>query len=249
MSETLAELEQWTGYWQVATLEIDGEALPEGAFAGASITVTSEGSFATRSMGGEYTGRFEVNPHTQPKSLALHFETGPEAGNTNYGIYELTGDQCRLCLRMSGGAAPQDFATAPGTNCALETLQRVQEPVAPAAEELEHVPDLQGDWAMLSCLRAGEPLPPSFVVNGVRRISGCETTLHFGKQLFMKGQLGKDHDTADSIRLVSDGVQLGIYRLEGDLLHTCLSAPGKQRPTQYESTREGGETYSTWRRR
>jgi hypothetical protein len=102
---------------------------------------------------------------------------------------------------------------------------------------------------MLSCLRSGEPLPPSLVNNGVRRVQGCETTLHFGKQLFMKGQLGKDSAGADSIRAISDGIQLGIYRFEGDLLHTCWSAPGKPRPTQYESTREGGETYSTWRRR
>lgn len=249
MSETLADLERWTGHWQVATLEIDGEALPEVAFAGASITVTSDGRFATRSMGGEYAGRFEVNPHTQPKSLALHFESGPEAGNTNYGIYELSGDECLLCLKMSGGAAPEAFVTTPGSYTALETLRRTEEIAAPATEELELVPELQGEWAMLSCLRAGEPLPPSFVNHGVRRIQGCETTLHFGKQLFVKGQLGKDSDGSDSIRLVSDAVQLGIYRLEGDLLHTCLGSPGKPRPTNYASTREGGETYSTWRRR
>jgi hypothetical protein len=50
----------------------------------------------------------------------------------------------------------------------------------------------------------------------------------------MKGQSGKDNDGADSIRLVSEDVQLGIYRFEYDLLHTCLSAPGKTRPSKYE---------------
>jgi uncharacterized protein (TIGR03067 family) len=136
------ELQKWTGHWQVATLEIDGETLPEGAFAGASITITDNGRFTTHSMGGEFTGRLEVNTNTQPKTLALHFESGPEAGNTNHGIYELTGDQCRLCLRMSGGAAPQAFVTAPGSNCALETLQRTKQKAAPTTEELEAVPEL-----------------------------------------------------------------------------------------------------------
>jgi uncharacterized protein (TIGR03067 family) len=137
MNETLAELQHWTGHWRVATLEIDGETLPEGAFAGASITVTADGRFTTRSMGGEFSGRLEVNPAVAPKLLALHFETGPEAGNTNHGIYELSGDECRLCLRMSGGAAPESFVTTPGSYCALETLWRTEEIAASAAEELD----------------------------------------------------------------------------------------------------------------
>ncbi len=50
-----------------------------------------------RASGSPYEG-------AAPKTLAPHFETGPEAGDSNHGIYEFVGEEWRFCLNMTGGA-------------------------------------------------------------------------------------------------------------------------------------------------
>ena len=59
----------------------------QGIWRNGAATITVKGDrFTTAQMGAEYTGRVELNESVTPKMLTLHFETGPEAGNTNYGI-------------------------------------------------------------------------------------------------------------------------------------------------------------------
>ncbi len=242
------------GHWRIASLEVDGANVGAGLLAGASITLAGD-RFVTASMGVEYAGQLLLHPDTSPKSLALRFESGPEAGNTNYGIYEVSGDGWRLCLNVSGGPAPASFATAPGSGFALESLVRASSPPAspskPSAAPLEPIEELQGEWLMLSCLRGGEPLPPDFVRHGKRRVQGLDTTLHFGPQLFMKGHLTRDaggavlHHTAGQL---TDATQLGIFEVDGDTLKTCFAPSGGTRPASFRSTAQGGETLSTWKR-
>lgn len=229
-------LQSLQGAWQVESLELAGA--PSGA--SGRITVTKD-KFTTSAMGAEYAGRLEL---TSPNQITLHFETGPEAGNANHGIYEITATGWRLCLNITGGPAPKAFKSS--KHHALETLI----PAQPAKPVTGHpIPELQGEWQMVSCLRSGEPLPPSFLKNGVRKISGIETTLNFGKQLFHQGTLSQD-GLPNTFELQSEGApQLGIYKLDGDTLTTCLAAPGRPRPGKYESTREGGQTLTIWRRR
>ena len=65
-----------------------------------------------------------VDDAASPAKFTLTFVTGPEAGRANYGIYEIDADRWRFCLQMTGAAAPQAFVTTPGSNCALQTLER-----------------------------------------------------------------------------------------------------------------------------
>ena len=59
-----------------------------------------------------------------PKAVNLNFTTGPEKGNTNFGIYELDGDNWRICLNTRGTTRPRTFAAEAGTGIALEVLKR-----------------------------------------------------------------------------------------------------------------------------
>ena len=103
---------------------------------------------------------------------------------------------------------------------------------------------------MLSCVRAGDPLPASFAKQGKRTIMGTQSTLSFGPQLFMQGTLSCDGPGAIRLEFSSgEAPQLGIFELTGDKLKTCMSASGTPRPTAYASSKEGGETYSVWKRR
>jgi uncharacterized protein (TIGR03067 family) len=251
------ELNRLQGKWAIARLEVDGAAVPAGALQGAAITVAN-GRFTTVSMGAEYAGAIELDPNADPKTIAMHFDSGPEAGHTNYGIYEWQGSQWRLCLNMTGGPAPRRFETSAGSGCALETLARAAveaDPPARGGESAgEAVAELQGEWAMVSCMRAGQALPAPFLKSGRRAVDGIQTTLHFGPQLFMRGVLSRDAGGANFIKLEHTGgegqgsTQLGIFELEGDALKTCFAAAGMARPAAYASSTAGGETFTVWKR-
>jgi uncharacterized protein (TIGR03067 family) len=122
LHEDLAKLQ---GKWKVETLEMDGAAFALRAFPDAAIEVEGD-RFTSRGMGAVYGGTLEVDASESPKRLSMKFTEGPEKGNTNRGIYELRGDEWKLCLSMTGGAAPEKFGTSAGSGHALETLRRVR---------------------------------------------------------------------------------------------------------------------------
>lgn len=117
------DLEQLQGTWYMVTLEVEGARPAPSAFAGAHIIIEG-GKFQSIAMGAKYSGTIELDPSTDPKTLRMKFLEGPEKGNTNLGIYELVGDTWRLCLSMTGGPAPKEFATAPRSGHAMEVLNR-----------------------------------------------------------------------------------------------------------------------------
>jgi uncharacterized protein (TIGR03067 family) len=113
-------LEDLQGTWMVESLEVDGQSLPPGD---AQVVVEGDG-FTTSGMGAAYQGTLRVDASKTPFALDMVFTAGPESGNTNRGIFEVAGDVWKLCLNMTGGERPAEFATAPGSGTALETLRR-----------------------------------------------------------------------------------------------------------------------------
>jgi uncharacterized protein (TIGR03067 family) len=108
---------------------------------------------------------------------------------------------------------------------------------------------------MVSAIMDGVPMDPS-AVEWVKRIThGSETTVYAGPQVMMKMEFTSDaskapktidyFNTAGSNKGKS---QQGIYAFEGDLLKICVAAPGKLRPTQFQSDRGDGRTFTIWRR-
>ena len=143
------ELAKLQGTWNITSLEVGGMRLASGSFAG-SITI-KESRFTSNNMGATYSGTIELDPAASPKILGLKFTTGPEKGNSNFGIYELLDeDHWRLCLSMTGGPAPSTFATSPKDGFALETLER-QSTQPPEVEppSTGTTSELEGEWEMV----------------------------------------------------------------------------------------------------
>ncbi|MFL5296465.1 MAG: TIGR03067 domain-containing protein [Phenylobacterium sp.] len=118
------DLERLQGEWRVIGLEIDGGAIPPAMVAAARIRLNGD-RFVSSGMGADYEGVLSLDPAAEPKRFTLTFQAGPEAGRANHGLYELEGDRWRFCLDMTGGPAPDGFATTPGSGRALQTLERV----------------------------------------------------------------------------------------------------------------------------
>jgi uncharacterized protein (TIGR03067 family) len=122
------DMEKLHGTWRIASLEIDGNAMP----ATGSITIEG-GSFSTSAMGAEVSGTVEIDASKRPKRFDLVFTTGPHAGSRSLGIYLLDGDSWRICLGLAGNSRPTSFATSPGSGHVLETLVRAVASGSPPA--------------------------------------------------------------------------------------------------------------------
>lgn len=176
MKEDIARLQ---GTWMIVSLEMEGHAVSPGMLAGARIAVQGD-RFASTGMGAEYEGTIEIDPSPTPRTFNLKFLTGPEKGNTSFGIYEVDGDTWRICLTTRGNERPKKFAAEPGTGYALETLKRETGTADRAARRsatapdlanvrFEPVPELAGEWSMVSATLDGQQLDRNLVKSGKRR--------------------------------------------------------------------------------
>jgi uncharacterized protein (TIGR03067 family) len=254
------DLDRLQGTWNIVSLEMDGQTMTGG---GARIVVRGD-RFTTIAMGATYEGTVAVYQATAPKSFDLHFEEGPEKGNTSFGIYELDGDWWKICLTTRGSERPREFAAPPGTGIALEILQRRLVADVPDALDAPAPPDatgspgspagdaaaeLAGIWIPLSLVRDGQAFPKSMLKHGKRTATANQVTVQFGPQVFVKARYSVDRSrnpmTMDY--LLADGQrQYGIWALEGKRLTTCFGAPGAARPSEFASSPGNGRTLTVW---
>jgi uncharacterized protein (TIGR03067 family) len=249
------ELDKLQGNWNITSLEIEGQQMPS---TGSRIIISGE-RFTTVAMGAEYSGTIEIDASKKPKRFDLLFTEGPESGNRSLGIYELAGDTWRICLGLTGKTRPREFATAPGSGHALETLQRgpaeEEAPQAPApARAGDRMDEMSGEWQMVSCIRDGNALEPILVKSGRRIGRDGETTTMFGQQVFMQARYtldsAQDPKTIDYAITRGTGkgkTQYGIWEMDGELLRICYVGPGKQRPTDFTAATGDGKTVTVWK--
>ncbi|HXP63099.1 MAG TPA: TIGR03067 domain-containing protein, partial [Dongiaceae bacterium] len=118
-----SDLDLLQGSWRITALEVEGREMPGEMLADGRITIQGD-RFTSTGMGAEYTGTITLDAFAAPRRLDMHFDAGPEKGNTNFGIYELDGDRWRICLATRGAVRPSRFNSTEGGGFVLETLAR-----------------------------------------------------------------------------------------------------------------------------
>jgi uncharacterized protein (TIGR03067 family) len=245
------DIDRLQGTWDIVELEIEGQKMPAGASQGSRIVINGD-RFTTVSMGASYEGAVELDGSKRPRTIDLIFTDGPEKGNRSLGIYELKRDTWKLCLTLTGKVRPKEFATSPKSGLALETLKRAGTDEGPTMSALpgDPVPELEGEWTMVSCVRDGVPLDEAMVRYGKRVDAHNEVKVSFGPQVIFKAkytaQSGQDPKTIDFHS--AGGLQLGIYELSGETLRVCYGAPGQARPEGYDTAPGDGRTMAVWKR-
>jgi len=252
------DLDRLQGTFTVAALELDGQAVAVG-----DARIVIKGSrFTCTGMGDEYAGTLTLDPSVSPARIDMKFESGPEKGNTNLGIYELDGDSWKICLATRGTKRPAKFASPPDSGIAVETLVRGKAaPKAPKARkakaEASNGPAtvFEGEWQMVSGVMDGAAMDAS-TVQWVKRVTrGNRTSVIAGPQTMLKVEFTFDPSTApasiDYLNLHGPNKgkrQQGIYRLEGDVLTVCTGAPGGGRPAEFTSAKGDGHSLTVWQR-
>ncbi len=241
------DLDRLQGTWSIVSLEMDGQKMSGG---GGQIVVRGD-RFTTLAMGARYEGTVVVRETSSPKTFDLHFEDGPEKGNTSLGIYELQGDTWRICLTTRGSRRPTEFAAPAGTGIALETLQRgtAAEVAASGLTVGRTAGQIDGEWIPLSVVIDGKPLEKGLLQYGKRTATASEVTVKFGPQVMVQAHYSVDRSRtpmAMDYLLAGGRTQYGIWKLEGEQLTTCFGAPGQPRPGEFTSIRGDGRTLTVW---
>jgi uncharacterized protein (TIGR03067 family) len=123
LARHVEQLRALEGEWHFTTLEVDGVAMPDGAFIASRLLIDGD-RFRMESAEASYDGIFTIDVEATPARIDVEFVEGPEAGGHSYGIYALDGHTLKMCIGLVGSDRPARFGTSKGSGHALETLTR-----------------------------------------------------------------------------------------------------------------------------
>jgi len=117
------------GYWDVTAAERDGVRSREGlpytqlVFTGDRLTVTRvERPGEAKSPKEQNDARYKIDPKS--KGIEVTFLNGLDQEKTFYGVYELKGDDLKVCWGESKDKRPTALSTKKGSGTLLLILKR-----------------------------------------------------------------------------------------------------------------------------
>lgn len=91
------------GFWATTSLSYNGKPVPIDPIVGPLVTAFDGASYLQK-VGADIVeeGTYTINSAVSPATIDLIATSGPNAGKTQLGIYECTGDTLKLCLNLPG---------------------------------------------------------------------------------------------------------------------------------------------------
>jgi uncharacterized protein (TIGR03067 family) len=119
--------EKLQGTWETAAINYNGNEQANDiklklVFNGKEVRV--EGSDEVEKDYAKFT--YKLDPSTNPRAIDITVSAGNQKDTTLEGIYEVKGDELRLCVKVIGKERPAKFASPEGENIALVVLKRVK---------------------------------------------------------------------------------------------------------------------------
>jgi uncharacterized protein (TIGR03067 family) len=205
LARHVERLRSMEGAWTFRSLEVDGQNMPASVIGDSKILIDAD-RFRSEMGDATFEGVFTIDVEATPPRIDIDFVEGPEAGNRSEGIFELNGDELRICLGLVGSSRPDRFLTKKGSGHALEQLVRSEharpvgvdggtpavtesKPVSVAADPgnfdgsiTPTLARLQGEWLPLELITSGKPLEAAYLPYGYRTHALDETKVVFGGQ-------------------------------------------------------------------
>jgi len=252
---SMKDLAKLEGVWKFVLVQVDGKKQPEVAFATNKMVIAKDGSYIVIQGPRVTRGSVKLNPGTTPKQYDVTIATGPIKGMTFPGIYELEKDTWKICLPLRGKERPATLTSEPGSGLILQVFEREKQTVKDASIEAARL-ELAGTWQAVTYALDGNSASAEDMkkVKLVIDTDGKAQALSEGK-VFIASTIKPDPCqnpmTMDLTFTEGDPkgkTALGIYKIEGEVLTICRSAPDQPRPTEFASTPGSGHTLMTYKR-
>lgn len=119
------EQEKLQGAWTIERLDFNGQDVTDKykfqvAIKGNRISV--EGNDAVQKDYGQV--EFKLDPRTTPPCIDLTVSVGGQKGATLEGIYQVKGNELKLCVQVFGNERPGKFESPAGKSVALVVLKK-----------------------------------------------------------------------------------------------------------------------------
>ena len=119
------DLDALQGAWSVESLEYNGKELKDKY----KISFTCKGNVMTVEGDGKVRKEYaklalKLDPTTMPKCLDMTVADGIQKDAVMEGLYEIKGDQLRICVKVFDKDRPTEFKAPEGSNAVLLTLKR-----------------------------------------------------------------------------------------------------------------------------
>ena len=116
------------GSWEIISLETNGEKKAAAEQDLISLIVEGDQMWGVKAGGPDPKVKFRLDPSKTPKGLDLKIQEGQDQGKVVLGIYDLQGDDLRLCINIFGEASrrPSEFKTQERDGIGFVTLKRMK---------------------------------------------------------------------------------------------------------------------------
>ena len=122
---TKQEWARFEGTWLRVAYEADGQKVPEKNVQRFRLVLQRDGKYTVRVDNQIVVeGTAVLDPTRKPKTIDMTPTTGRMKGQVLQGIYELDGDDYRLCYAPAGKGRPEKFATDGGKGYILAVYKR-----------------------------------------------------------------------------------------------------------------------------
>lgn len=114
------------GLWQAVSVEVNGNAVNPDDVKKITTDNGRDGEWTLLVEGKEIAdGTSTIDPTVTPKTIDFKTTKGANAGQTTYGIYEMTENTRRICYAEPGRPRPADFSAPAGSGRILAVFERV----------------------------------------------------------------------------------------------------------------------------
>jgi uncharacterized protein (TIGR03067 family) len=124
-AEEMQDNERIQGTWTVVSREMDGKKTPDADLKAMKVTV-EDGTLTIDDGKKKEKVPYKLDPSKKPKCIDLA-NTGKEGKETTPGIYELDGDNLKLCWSEKTEDRPAQFTGKSGSGQTLMVFKRVKD--------------------------------------------------------------------------------------------------------------------------
>ena len=127
--EAKKDQDKLQGEWTLESGTREGTEIPEDIAKSLKRTIKDDGFSVTRDGQALNKGTFKLDPSKKPKAIDFITTEGPGKGTKALMLYELKGDELRLCETTPDDTRkdlprPAEFSAGPGSGRAITTLRR-----------------------------------------------------------------------------------------------------------------------------